>query len=176
MTKIPETNLNPDSLDSLIERTLFRDAETTRARFATVPDARLTAKLALATASRGIFSSLAAKFALYAGAALVIGGAIYFIPSLNNPPISQKSGRAFAPAPASKAQPATSSSQATTPRTETTKIGTTAIGPREVSKAASEQAPQNIVPSTKPPALKLDEGDGKNIPKITDPHYQPPLK
>ncbi|MFI5202803.1 MAG: hypothetical protein ACHQNE_10490, partial [Candidatus Kapaibacterium sp.] len=71
MTETTDSNIR--SLDSMIERTLLRDAETTRARFATVPNAELTAKLALATASRGLLSGLGSKLALYAGGALLIG-------------------------------------------------------------------------------------------------------
>jgi len=156
------------SLDSLIERTLRRDAEATRARFAAVPNERLTAKLALATASRGLFRSLGGKLALYAGGAFVVGWAIYFFPSIGRQPNM--------PFPASKqvsVQKPSPQLPSRTEVTERTQNDTKPIVSR--SKADSDVEQRQNIASPKPTIL-LDEGDDKKIPTITDKHYQPPLK
>lgn len=160
MIETTDSNIHP--VDSLIERTLSRDAESTRNRFAVIPNAQLTAKLALSTASRGLLSGLGAKLALYAGGALLVGSAVYFIPSM-----SQQPAQTITPAmPQAKSVMPTvqhSSTIASIPsKTETAKSVTTP----SVSAGTSPH----------PPALKLDEGDGKNIPHITDPKYGGPLK
>ncbi len=162
MIQKTDSNTAQDPLDSLIEQTLTRDAETTRERFAIVPNARLTAKLALTTASRGLLSGLSAKLALYTGAALLIGGALYLMPK-NEPTHPQ----VIAPAP-SISQPVTKPAIQSSSET-----GTNVIASPHPSKAHTEPAAQQVTPSQKPHAIQLDEGDGKNIPTITDPHYRP---
>jgi hypothetical protein len=166
---IPKTdsNINQNSLDSLIERTLARDAESTRGRFAIVPNARLTAKLALTTASRGLLSSLTAKLALYTGAALVVGSALYFIPSIGHAPIVPPSA-----VPSLGVQKVIQPSSSSTPLTKT---GAKPIASPAVSKTNTETAPAPAITSPKHP-LQLDEGDDKNIQKIVDPNYLPPIK
>jgi hypothetical protein len=152
------------SLDSLIERTLTRDAEATRARFTNVPNARLTAKLALSTASRGVWGTLRGKLALYAAGALVVGAAIYFFPSLGQ----QNSSRQQAVPPSSTLpvqQPL-----AGTQTTERTETGAKHIALKSVSKMDSEAMPRQTTTSEKP-VNKLDEGDDGNVQKIVDPHY-----
>ncbi len=158
-----ESNIPQDSLDSLIERTLARDAKETRDRFAVVPSERLTTKLALTTASRGLLGSLSAKLALYTGAALLVGGAVYLMPKLNEQPHTTIA----TPVP-TVAQPV---SKPTTPSTP--EAVTKAVATPHLSKANSEPAPTAIATSPKPKPIQLDEGDGKNIPTITDPHYRP---
>ncbi len=152
-----------DPLDTLIERTLARDAENTRSRFAIVPDAQLTAKLALTTASRGLFSSVASKLALYAGAAMVVGTAIYLMPNLNQQPQTTIS----IPTPISQQPISKPVTQATS------EIGTKAgaITSHHRSHMDSILAPRTLAPSPTP--IQLDEGDAKNIPTITDPRYRP---
>jgi len=159
MIETTDSNIHP--VDSLIERTLARDAEQTRNRFAAVPNAQLTAKLALSTASRGLLSGLGAKLALYAGGALLVGGAVYFIPSL-----SQQSPKTIAPAMpvVRSAAPAVQHSS------------TTVSLPSKSGIAVKSVTPQPVSAGSRPSVLKLDEADSKNIPHITDPKYQPPLK
>jgi hypothetical protein len=156
MIEPTDSNIHP--IDSLIERTLARDAEATRNRFLAVPNAPLTAKLALSTASHGLLGSIGAKLALYAGGALLIGSAAYFIPSLGQHP-------AVPPAmPAAQHR-----SPAATADTKMN-IATEPVAPRPAS------ATQNIRSTSPSPILKLDEGNGKNIPRITNPKYEGPLK
>jgi len=164
MIQKTDSNITQDPLDSLIERTLARDAESTRERFAVVPNAQLTVKLALTTASRGLLSSLSAKFALYTGAAIIVGGALYLWPKNKEPHL-----RITTPAPAiSHSQPVSKPAiQASN------KIETNAVAPPHPSKANTEPVPHSLTPSQKPHAIQLDEGTGKNIPTITDPHYRP---
>jgi len=163
MIESNETNFNHDpEMDSLIERTLLRDAEITRARFASVPNAELTAKLALSTASRGLLGSLSAKFALYAGAALVVGGAIYLIPSLTDQPSAPvKSSVPMVNQPSALPAP-------TVPLQNNDQIVTSTHSSKAITKAVEP----SVAPSTKPP-LQIDEGDGKPEKKITDPNYTP---
>jgi hypothetical protein len=159
--QIPPT----DELDSLIERTLARDAETTRSRFAAVPDLRLTSKLALTTASRGLLGGLASKLALYTGATLVVGGAMYFIPKLNEQPASRTP-----PVPVIHQQAPTISEPANS---------SVALNPAEVipsSKIQDHSTTHKTVSSAPSQPMKLDEGDDKNIKKIVDRNYLPPLK
>jgi hypothetical protein len=163
MIEKTESNIPQDPLDSLIERTLTRDAKETHDRFAVVPGERLTAKLALTTASRGLLGSLSAKLALYSGAALLVGGAVYLMPKLNEQPNMP----VRTPAP-TIVQPVSKPSMPSTSETVTKAVATP-----HVSKANSEPAPTTIAPSPKPNPIQLDEGDGKNIPTITDPHYRP---
>jgi hypothetical protein len=163
MIQKPGSNIPQDPLDTLIDRTLARDAENTRSRFAILPDAQLTAKLALTTASRGLLGSLASKLALYAGAAIVVGTAIYLMPNLNQQPQTTIS----IPTPISQ-QPI--SKPVTQPTTE---IGTKAVASHHPTNMDSATTPLNLVPSSSPPTIQLDEGDAKNIPTITDPHYRP---
>jgi hypothetical protein len=158
-----ESNMPQDPLDSLIERTLARDAQETRDRFAVVPSAHLTSKLALTTASGGLLSSLSAKLALYTGAALLVGGIMYFMPKPNDLPHAT----IVAPIP-TVAQPV---SKPATPSTSETV--TKAVASPHTSKANIEPAPPAIAPSPISKPIPLDEGDGKNIPTITDPHYRP---
>ena len=168
MTEMNEPNFPSESqLDSLIERTLSRDAEAARARFATVPNAQLTVKLALKTASRSLLQSLGGKLAIYATGAAVAGAAIYFIPSF---------GRQPTPAPA--ASPATSIGQpagqppAVTEKTEMTQSSSK----NKLSPIKADSQTSHRIATSPKPAPELDEGDDKNIPTITDKHYQPPLK
>ena len=161
MIETTDSNIHP--VDSLIERTLSRDAERTRNRFAAVPNAQLTAKLALSTASRGLLGSLGAKLALYAGGALLIGSAAYFIPSIGQQPHSTTSTAAPS---IHSVTPAVQHSSATASLRAKTEI-TTSIAPHPA-----------VIPPISQPAhsLKLDEGDGKSIPHYTDPKYEGPLK
>jgi hypothetical protein len=165
MIQKPGSTIHHDPLETLIDRTLARDAENTRSRFAVVPNAQLTAKLALTTASRGLLGSLASKFALYAGAAIVVGCAIYFFPSIGPQPVATR----ISPPPQILQQPL----QQPTPATSKTLTSTKTVASR--SKIDSNVAPRPITASPNP-SLQLNEGDGKNIPKITDPNYLPPLK
>ena len=165
MTPYTEQTPPTDELDSLIQRTLARDAETTRSRFAAVPDLRLTSKLALTTASRGLLGGLASKFALYAGAALVAGGAMYLLPKLNEQPAS-----VMAPLPVAHQQ---------TPAISEPTHSAVALKPAEVipsSKIQDQSATHKTVSSAPSQPMKLDEGDDKNIKKIVDKNYLPPLK
>jgi hypothetical protein len=75
--------MTEEQVDQIIEQTLVRDADRIRRTFATVPNEQLTAKLALSTASKGLLASLGSKLALYGGAALVVGAAVYFAPRAN---------------------------------------------------------------------------------------------
>lgn len=163
------SNFGHDPLNSLIERTLSRDAETERARFATIPNAQLTAKLALSTATRGLWPSLATKLALYAGAALLVGAAVYLIPTFSEPStvgIKAKSS----PVVQQPALPATESSK---PESEVIKNSEV----RHVHAKANIQSPvKTLAPPSATPAIKLDDGDAKSIPHYTDPKYEPPLK
>ncbi len=158
---IETTDSNNHPVDSLIERTLLRDAETTRARFATVPNAQLTAKLALATASRGLLRGLGLKLAMYAGGALLIGGAVYFIPSLG-----QQLPKTIIPA--------TPVVRSVTPTVQHSSA--IAFIPEKSELAGKPIMSQPASAGKRPSPLKLDDGDGKNIPHYTDPKYGPPLK
>ncbi len=162
MIETTDSNIHP--IDSLIERTLSRDAEATRARFAQVPNAQLTAKLALSTASRGLLRGLGSKLALYAAGALLIGGAAYFIPSLG-----QQSHKTITPAtPAVRsAAPAVQHSSAIASIPAKSEIAIKSITPHPALSSRASSAAH---------VLKLDEGDGKNIPHIIDPRYGPPLR
>ncbi|HEX5317307.1 MAG TPA: hypothetical protein VFX22_11725 [Candidatus Kapabacteria bacterium] len=175
MIETTDPNIHP--VDSLIERTLARDAESTRKRFAAIPNAQLTAKLALSTASRGLFSGLGAKLALYAGGALLIGSAAYFIPSMR-----QQSAPMIAPAmttaPAKTTAPMTTIAPATPPAKSATVQHSSTIASipskTEVAKTVTTRSVPEAESASAP--LKLDEGDGKNIPHITNPKYEGPLK
>jgi len=165
MKEMNKTN-DPDSpLDSVIDRTLIRDAESARARFATVPNARLTAKLAMKTASRGLLPSLGGKLALYAGGALLVGGAIYFLPSLG-----QKSTEPVLPPMTPSIQQSLQNSSPGAKVTEMTKVSTKPTIPEAVTGSA-----HHGVPSAKP-EIKLDEGNDNNIPRIVDSTYHTTLK
>jgi hypothetical protein len=169
MKDIKNPNLSADSeLESLIDRTLAHDAEAIRARFATSPNAQLTAKLALATASRGLLHTLGGKLALYAVGACVAGSAIYFLPSIGRQPNAAHTS----PTPHTIQQPA-QQPPSRTEVTERTQVDTKPIASR--SKVDSEAGSRQIITSPKH-TIQLDEGDDKNIPTITDKHYQPPLK
>jgi hypothetical protein len=163
-----DSDIHP--VDSLIERTLARDAENTRARFAAVPNERLTTALALSTASRGLLGSLATKFALYAAGALVVGSAIYFFPSLGRQPHVLVS-----PAVTPTGTPAVPTLQRPSPIATipaNTQTVTRSIAPHQ----SHAMAAHDLAPFSHAPMLKLDEGDSKNIRHITDPKYEPPLK
>jgi hypothetical protein len=155
----------PDELDSLIERTLARDAEATRSRFAAVPDLRLTSKLALTTASRGLLGSLASKLALYVGVAIVVGGAVYLLPKLNEQPATSVT----TPLPVTHQQTPTISEHANS-----------AISSKPADAPlplkGQEQATLHKISTAPSQPMKLDEGDDKNIKKIVDKNYLAPLK
>ena len=72
--------MKEEALDGTIEQILAKNADEVRARYARIPNAELTAKLAVRTATTGLVASLGTKLALYAGAALVVGAIVYFIP------------------------------------------------------------------------------------------------
>ncbi len=163
MTEKSNAMMNRDPLDTLIERTLVRDAESTRERFAAIPNPELTSKLALTTASRGFLSTLAAKLALYAGAAVVIGGAIYFIPKLSEQP----SATIAVPSVVHSAHPALAPQNATTAKDASATSS---------SKANVSSKPGGLTPSGTPHHIQLDEGDDKNPTVIIDKLYGPPLK
>ncbi len=154
---------NEDSLDSLITRTLASDAEKTRARFATVPNARLTAKLALSTASRGLLGTLAAKFAIYGGATLIVGGALYFIPALGVKPQGPIN---------------TTTAQVKTTPAPSSNVSSITPAPTKLHppKSSSQPTPQYSVAPIAHPPLQINEGDSSSIRHITNPKYQPPLK
>ncbi len=166
MIQTTDSNTNQDSLDALIDRTLSSDAEQTRSRFAVLPNAQLTSKLALATASRGILGSIASKIALYAGAVLITGGAWYLIPKLTEHPRST----VIPPVP-SITHPVSKPDDQDIPD-----IGTKSIASPQSPKITTKSITPNVDPSPKTNMLQIDESDGKNIPTITDPKYQSPLK
>ncbi len=161
---------NPDSLDELIERTLARDAEQTRMRYAAEPSARLTSKLALTPATRGILSSVTAKIALYAGAAAILGTALYIIPNWHSTTIVAQPAPAIAPTSkgATDAPPASPVyGMQNTPKITSVSQSTKIVTKTTPAKPALDSAPH---------PMKLDDADDKNAPKITDLHYLPPLK
>src|SRR4051812_44922391 len=141
--------MNEGPMDQLIERTLAKDAEDFRRSFATVPNPQLTAKLALSTASKGLWASLASKFAIYSGAALVVGAAVYFMPRLNQPSSSVPEHTVASP---SAVHVQNSSSTAT---------GLSSINP---SANVADQPTKQL--------MRIDE----NVPteRKTAPHLQPP--
>ena len=151
----------PDTLDTLIDRTLARDGERTRSRFAAIPSAQLTAKLALTTASAGLLRTLAGKLALYAGGALVVGGALYFAPQFF-------SARDAAPV---RVAPQVSK----TPLPMVTQGTKTTEGPAPQSqKVISSARPRDISPT--PQKMTLDEDHPQTLPTVKNPHYLGPLK
>jgi hypothetical protein len=161
---------NPDSLDKLIERTLARDAEQTRARYTTEPSDRLTSKLALTPATRGILSSLTAKIALFAGAAAILGTALYIIPNRHSTTNVAQPAPAIAPGskPVTPTPPASPIYVAQNSRE--------IASPSQPSKIVTKTAQIKPVLDSTPHPMKLDDADDKNAPKITDLHYLPPLK
>jgi len=143
--------MNEGPMDQLIERTLAKDAQDFRRTFATVPNDQLTAKLALSTASKGLWTSLASKFAIYTGAALVVGAAVYFMPRLNQ-----------LPSPASE-HGVTSPSAIHVQNSTSTATGL----------STSKPSPTIVTPPVKQP-MQIDEN--VRTVRITDPHLQPPVK
>ncbi len=151
-----------DTLDANIEQTLRADAKELRAKFPTVPGERLTAKLAIATAGKGLFRSLGAKLALYATGAAIIGAAAYYIPGLHS----------------SSAEAPSISKNNSFSRNNSLPAAQTAVHEQHsVSTALPIEQPGETPTST--PAVKkpmvLDEGNGKNVRVIRDKHYKGPL-
>ena len=149
-----EHQTSSDPLDEYISGTLRSDAESLRARFATVPNNRLTTKLAFQTATNGLFRSLGTKFTMYAGAAAIVAGALYFMPKKATEPVPVS--KSVAP-PAALAP---SSAPAITPQNETVAV-------------QKESNSSHKLPSHTP--AKSEEGKERQIPVITDKNLKGPV-
>ncbi|HEY3876842.1 MAG TPA: hypothetical protein VGM92_15335 [Candidatus Kapabacteria bacterium] len=171
-----ELRTENDPLEHYIDGTLRRDAESLRTQFGTVPSDRLTTRLALRTATRGVFRSLGSKLAMYAGAAAIVAGAVYYFPH---------SGQQVpAPSPQTVLPQTTlpqAAPQMTSAQPVPAPIAHRATIESPISKARAAQPQTFPVPkaSAKEPQAKAlqpaDTGTG-TIPKVTDNHYHGPVK
>jgi hypothetical protein len=156
-----------DFIDHAIEHALERDAKS-MPEFATLPNKRLTAKLALSVGTKGVLHSLSGKLLLLGGGILLAIAAIYIIPPSSNPVPS--------PAPAVNVPVTAPMQQQTVPVSPSVVSKTSVTG--QTAQHAARNNPAHAAPSTAIPPAKTTPADSDSNPveHITDQHYHAPEK
>ncbi|HWF44335.1 MAG TPA: hypothetical protein VG537_06815 [Candidatus Kapabacteria bacterium] len=147
-------------LDKAIQAALTRDAERLPA-FDSVPNARLASQLASQPSAMGVFSFFSMKLAILTVSIAAAGSIFYFV---------SRPGPQLTPSPI---KPQTSVVNRLDPAPNPPSIKEAPEG--KASIPVKPPAPPKLVAAPNPP-LHLDEGDGKNIPTITDNHIKPAMK